>query len=97
MKLIEQRHADMLKEMTVQCAKDKEQLSFINQNLEDKIMNLESETVKLKNDLIVAQKYSLNLEKENQTLSYKIGDLEKDKGMLLNKVGLLETEKQRAR
>lgn len=87
----------MLKEMTVQCSKDKEQLSFINQNLEDKIMNLESETVKLKNDLIVAQKYSLNLEKENQTLSCQIGDLEKDKGMLLNKVGLLQTEKQRAR
>ncbi|KAL1491895.1 hypothetical protein ABEB36_012417 [Hypothenemus hampei] len=94
-KLLEQRHADMLKEITLQCTKDKEQLNFINQSLEEKILTLESETVKLKNDLIVAQKYSLNVEKDNQNLNGKIFELEKDKQILLDKVGHLENEKHK--
>lgn len=87
----------MLKDITLQYTNDKEQLNFINQSLEEKISTLELETAKLKNDLMVAQKYSINVEKENQTLSGKICELEKDKGMLLDKVGILEAEKQRVR
>ncbi|XP_066138947.1 ninein homolog isoform X1 [Euwallacea fornicatus] len=94
-KLLEQRHADMLKEITIQCGKDKEQLNVLNQSLEDRIANLENETGKLKNDLMVAQKYSLNVEKENLSLSGRICELEKDKGVLLDKVGELETEKRK--
>ncbi|XP_050310369.1 ninein isoform X2 [Anthonomus grandis grandis] len=94
-KLLKQRHADMLKDLTSQYAKDKEQLSVINQSLEDKIAALEQETVKLKSDLVVAQKYSINVEKENQGLGGRICELEQDREALLDKVGVLETEKQK--
>ncbi|KAJ8955160.1 hypothetical protein NQ318_009053 [Aromia moschata] len=93
-KLLEQRHSDILKEVTAQYSKDKEQLSSINQTLESRISSLEQETVKLKNDLLVAQKYSLNVEKDNQILSGRITDLEKDKCSLTEQIGALENEKQ---
>ncbi|CAH0554943.1 unnamed protein product [Brassicogethes aeneus] len=91
-KLIEQRHADILKEVTSQYGKDKDQLSNINLSLEERIVNLEQEVSKLKNDLTVAQKYSINVEKENQTLTNQIRDLKKDREMLSVQIATLETE-----
>ncbi|CAG9815388.1 unnamed protein product [Phaedon cochleariae] len=93
-KLLEQRHTDILKEVTAQFTKDKEQLSNMNQALEEKIHNLEQEVTKLKNDLLAAQKYLLNMEKENQLLGEKIADLEKDKAGLNHQIESLETDKQ---
>ncbi|XP_019870125.2 ninein isoform X2 [Aethina tumida] len=94
-KLLEQRHADILKEVTQQYSRDKDQLTNINLSLEEKIVNLEQEVLKLKNDLAVAQKYSLNLEKENRTLSNEIVDLKKDKEMLTIQINALENENQK--
>ncbi|XP_030759348.1 blastoderm-specific protein 25D isoform X2 [Sitophilus oryzae] len=94
-KLLEQRHADMLRDITSQYTKDKEQLGVINQSLEDKISTLETETIKLKNDMVTAQKYSLNLEKENQSLNGRICNLEKDKDVLTGRIEILEAEKQK--
>ncbi|CAG9759741.1 unnamed protein product [Ceutorhynchus assimilis] len=96
-KLLEQRHSDMIKDIASQYSKDKEQLNSINESLEEKISTLETETAKLKSDLIVAQNYSLNVEIENQKLSGQICELEKDKELLVNKVGTLELEQQRIR
>nr|XP_023020787.1 ninein [Leptinotarsa decemlineata] len=93
-KLLEQRHSDILREVTTQFSRDKEQLSNINQGLESKIISLEQEVTKIKNDLLVAQKYSLNMEKENHFLSGKIVELEKDKSVLNNQIEILENEKQ---
>ncbi|KAG5867823.1 hypothetical protein JTB14_028228 [Gonioctena quinquepunctata] len=90
-KLLEQRHSDILREVTVQFSKDKEQFSNINQSLESKISNLEQEVTKIKSDLLAAQKYSLNIEKENQLLTGKIGELEKDKSILNNQIESLES------
>ncbi|KAJ8968543.1 hypothetical protein NQ317_002625 [Molorchus minor] len=95
-KLLEQRHCDILRDITTQYSKDKEQLTAINQTLESRISSLEQETVKLKNDLLVAQDYSINVEKENQVLSGKINDLEKDKQLLSDQIGILENEKHKS-
>lgn len=94
-KLIEQRHSDILKEITQQYTSDKEQLSALNQSLEQKIANLEMEVTKLKNDLIVAQKYSTTLEKENQNLSGQISELQQVKNLLSEQINSLECEKQK--
>ncbi|XP_060528922.1 ninein-like protein [Cylas formicarius] len=96
-RLLEQRHAHMLKDITSQFARDKDQLTSINQSLEERILSLEMETAKLKNDLCIAQKYSLNVEKENHMLSFQITDLQKDKEMLTCQIEMLETEKQTVR
>ncbi|XP_072388356.1 uncharacterized protein Nin [Diabrotica undecimpunctata] len=92
-KLIEQRHSDILKEITAQFTKEKDHISTINQSLEDKISTLEQEVSKLKNDLSIAQKYSLNVEKENQGLSLKIAELERDRSLLSGQIDVLENEK----
>ncbi|XP_015838739.1 ninein homolog isoform X2 [Tribolium castaneum] len=94
-RLIEQRHSDILKEITQQYAGDKEHLSALNQTLEAKICSLEQEVNKLKNDLVVAQKYSSTLEKENQNLSNQISELQQVKSLLSDQINSLECEKQK--
>lgn len=94
-KLLEQRHADIIKDMKLQYSQDKEQLVTMKDSLENRIINLESEISKLKNDLLMAQEYSLNMEKENQNLSGKIKELYVDKGTLNEQIVVLENEKQK--
>lgn len=93
-KLLEHRHADILKDVQEQYTKDKEQLSAINQSLEERINGLEVEASKLKNDLLTAQQYSINVEKENVDLNVKITQLKRDNDVLNEQIGLLENEKQ---
>lgn len=93
-KLLEQRHADILKEVTEQFTKDKEQLTSLNFEFEKRITDLEAEIIKLRNDLLISQKYSLNIEKENTNLSSQIQDLEKDKNLLTKQIEVLENERQ---
>jgi Ca2+-binding EF-hand superfamily protein len=94
-KLIEQRHSDILKEINEQYTSDKEHLSSLNQSLKDKICSLEQEVNKLKNDLVVAQKYSNTIEKENQALSSQISELQQVKSLLTEQINTLENEKQK--
>lgn len=94
-KLLEQRHADIIKEMKLQYSQDKEQLATMKDSLENRIMSLELEISKLKNDLLMAQEYSLNMEKENQNLSGKIKELCVDKDTLNEQIVVLENEKQK--
>lgn len=94
-KLLEQRHTDILRDITQQYSSEKEQLSAINQDLEKRILNLEQEVVKLKSDLVVSQKYSNSIEKENQVLSNKIGELQQVKDVLSGQITSLENEKQK--
>ncbi|KAI4462157.1 ninein [Holotrichia oblita] len=94
-RLLEQRHADILKEITEQCSLEKEQLSVLNRNLEERIANLELEEGKLRNDLNLAQKYLCSVEKENQNLSTQVVELEQVRELLNEQVKLLENEKQK--
>ncbi|KAK9753427.1 hypothetical protein QE152_g3486 [Popillia japonica] len=94
-RLLEQRHADILKDITEQCSLEKEQLSVLNRNLEERIANLELEEGKLRNDLNLAQKYLCSVEKENQNLSTQLVELEQVRELLNEQVKLLENEKQK--
>lgn len=94
-RLLEQRHADILKEMNEQFTNEKEQASFLNQRLEQKIVLLENEEAKLRSDLSIAQNYSSSLEKDNQLLNEQIQELERVKNMLADQIGMLEGERQK--
>lgn len=72
MKLLEQRHCDIVKEMTEHHASEKEILAHHNNVFEEKIQCLEAEEARLRNDLLLAQKFSLTVEKENQTLTSQV-------------------------
>lgn len=71
-KLLEQRHCDVVKEMCEQHGTEKEVLTHHNSALEEKIVCLETEEARLRNDLLVAQKYSSSVEKENQALTGQV-------------------------
>ncbi|KAK5644715.1 hypothetical protein RI129_006015 [Pyrocoelia pectoralis] len=92
-KLLEQKHADVLKELTVQFAGEKEQMSHQNQNLEQKILCLESEEAQLRNDLQLAQEYSVSIDKENQILNNQISELQQVKNTLNEQISILESDK----
>lgn len=94
-KLLEQRHADIIKEIKSQYTQDKEQLATMKETLQNRIISLELEITKLKNDLLMAQEYSLNMDKENQNLSGRIQELCDDKNNLSDQIVVLENEKQK--
>lgn len=70
--MLEQRHCDVVKEMSEQHSSEKELLTHHNNALEEKILCLETEEARLRNDLLVAQKYSSSIEKENQALTGQV-------------------------
>lgn len=94
-KLLEQRHADIIREIKSQYTQDKEQLATMKETLQNRIISLELEITKLKNDLLMAQEYSLNMDKENQNLSGRIQELCDDKNTLSDQILVLENEKQK--
>lgn len=93
-KLLEQRHSDIVKEISQQFTGEKEQLSHTNHSLEQKIMCLEAEEAKLRNNLLLAQEYSATVEKENHVLSGQVSELQQVKEVLTEQVSILENEKQ---
>lgn len=94
-RLLEQRHADILKEINEQFVNEKEQTGLLNHRLEQKIVMLENEEAKLRNELLAVQKYSTTLEKDNQLLNEQIQELERVKDMLAEQIGMLEGERQK--
>lgn len=94
-RLLEQRHADILKELAEQYNGDKEHLVLLNKNLEQKIACLENEETKLRNDLQLTQNYMNTLETENHNLRGEINELQKKELTLTKEINLLETEKQK--
>ncbi|KAK4875691.1 hypothetical protein RN001_012113 [Aquatica leii] len=92
-KLIEQRHADVMKEVNEQFCGEKEKLTYTNQNLKQKILALEAEEAHLRNDLHLAQEYSVGIEKENQILNNQISELQQVKAALSEQLNILENDK----
>lgn len=96
-KLLEQRHADMLRDLTAQSARDKEQLRSGTRALELRISSLELEAAKLRSDLQMARQYSKEAEREALSLSGRVGDFNKEKLQLQDRVALLEADKLQLR
>ncbi|XP_044753450.1 girdin [Coccinella septempunctata] len=91
-KLLEQRHSEILKNLSKKFSEEKEELREFNYSLEQKISNLEQESSKLRNDLSTAKKYLSTVETENSQMSCKIADLHEAKEMLQEQVIILENE-----
>lgn len=95
MKFLEQRHADLLKDINEQFANEREQATLLNCSLEQKIACLETEEMKLRNELASARHYATTLEKDNQSLNDRIHELQRTKQALTAQVGTLEADKQK--
>lgn len=93
MKVIEQKHNDILRQVSEQFNTDKEHIAALNQNLQQKIECLENEELKLRNELKSAQSYGSSLEVENQTMVLQIGELNNAKHNLEEQVVQLESDK----
>lgn len=94
-KLLEQRHTDMLKELTSQFIGEKENMAVLNNKLEEKIFILETEEAKLRSDLTAIQSYNTTLEKENNILANQLSELKIERNDLTDKVTILSTECQK--
>lgn len=91
-RLLEQRHSEVLKEITSQFTNDKEQMSILTSKLEKRVVTLENEETKLKTTIQAIETYNTSLEKENQLLGTKITELEQIKNILTERVTLLEND-----
>ncbi|KAF5279174.1 hypothetical protein FQR65_LT03421 [Abscondita terminalis] len=92
-KLIEQRHADIMKEVTEQLSGEKEKISHNNESLKQRILSLEAEEAQLRSDLHLAQEYSISIEKENQILNNQVSELQQVKSALSEQLNILENDK----
>lgn len=74
-KSIEQRHNETIKELTMQLALEREQLSQLNTKLESKIKSMEVEEVKLRSDFAGLREENSALESEQTELHKQITDM----------------------
>lgn len=75
MKLLEQRHAEIVRDLTAQLGNEREQWSMLNAKLEKRIKQLESDDAKHKANLLRLQSENSALEKEQLSLQSQITDL----------------------
>lgn len=94
-KLLEQRHTDILKDLTSQFIGEKENMGQLNNKLDEKIFILETEEAKLRSDLLGIQSYNTVLEKENSSLVNQLSELKLERNNLSDKVTILSTECQK--
>lgn len=92
-RLLEQRHACIVKELAERSNGEKEQLATLNERLERKIATLESEEAKLRVDVEAVRKYAGGVEAENRALRSEVGESIRREAALALEVGLLEAER----
>ncbi|XP_018336876.1 ninein [Agrilus planipennis] len=96
-RLLEQKHSDIIKEVTDQFISEKEQMTQLNQSLQQKIKSIEHEEARLREELSLCQTYSSTIEKENQVLNNHISELKQEKLELAEHISFLESEKENCR
>ncbi|XP_044731820.1 ninein-like protein [Chrysoperla carnea] len=92
---LEQRHADIVKDLTEQLTGEREQATLLSHKLEKRVASLEAEEMRLKMELSTVQEDVSILEKENQSLLEQVSELEQSNSQLLLSVTTLEGEKQK--
>lgn len=75
MRRLEQKHSEIVRELTVQLTNDREQWSQLNSKLEKRIKQLESDDSKHKSDILRLQNENSALEKEQLSLQTQITDV----------------------
>lgn len=72
---MEQRHADIVRDLTTQLATDREHWSNLNAKLEQRIKTLESEEAKLRTDLSAIQLENSALETDHSQMQTKVANV----------------------
>lgn len=93
-KLLEQRHANIVRDLTEQLTGEREQATFLNMKLEKRTAALENEVIKLKLEIERVEQDNTAIEKENQSLVEQVSELEQNYTQLAQNLSTLEAEKQ---
>lgn len=72
---LEQRHAEIVRDLTSQLSNEREQWSLLNSKLEKRIKQFEIDDAKLKSDMQCVQNENSALEKDQLSLQTQIADL----------------------
>ncbi|KAM7354565.1 blastoderm-specific gene 25D isoform 2-T2 [Cochliomyia hominivorax] len=74
-RLLEQRHAGVVRDLTARLANDRENWSNLNSRLESKLKLFEQEEIKIKTELELVRRENEDLEGEKQKMQKQITDL----------------------
>ncbi|XP_069682970.1 ninein homolog isoform X3 [Periplaneta americana] len=94
-KLLEQRHAEQLKDLSEQLGSDREQLASQNLSLEKQVESLQEEESRLRTQVSTLQTENEVLEKENQNLTEQLSKSEESKVQLQQELESLAGLQQR--
>lgn len=72
---LEQRHAEIVRDLTAKLANDREHWTNLTSNLESRIKTLEQDEMKHRNDLVTMKKSNSALETEQIALQNQVADL----------------------
>lgn len=92
-RLLEQRHSDIVRELTTQLATDREHWSHLNAKLESRIKTLETDEAKLRSDMAAIQSENSALENEHTHMQQKVANV-LDQNVKLNHQLLDVVERQ---
>ncbi|XP_075214944.1 ninein homolog [Lycorma delicatula] len=73
-KLLEQRHAEQVKQLGLQLVSEREKLTATTLRLEKKLADVQEEEIRLRSELAALQSECANMEKENRSLVEQLSD-----------------------
>lgn len=93
-KLLEQRHSEIIRELQDQSCAERDALSSQNAELEKKLFELQTEECHLREECLSLQTENEMLEKENQSLLEQVAKCEEDKLKLTEQIEMLSCADQ---
>lgn len=94
-KVMEQRHAEQLKQLSLQLTADREQLTASTQRLEKKLAQQQEEESRIRADLATLQMEYETLEKDNRSLADRLSGCEELKARAEKEIQRMEKLQQR--
>ncbi|XP_046389022.1 ninein-like isoform X2 [Ischnura elegans] len=91
-KLLEQRHAEVIRELQEQSCMERDALSAQNTEMEKKIFRLQEEETRLREECLALRNENEILEKENQSLLDHVAKCEEDKLKLSEEIEILSQD-----
>lgn len=94
-KLLEQKHAETLRDLTMRFTQEREQLALQNNRLDQKVLSLQQSESKLVSEVSFLRHENETLEKESRNLTEKISECEEAKFQMSKELEEIESLQQR--
>lgn len=89
-KILEQRHSEIVRDLTKQLAADRENWAVLTAKFESRLKSIESDDVKLRNEITILKDENSALETEQTSLQQQFSDILESNILLNNEISDLE-------